>query len=256
MPETSRPDAIVLCGGAGTRLRSVTGESPKSMASVAGRPFLELLLRQLRRYGFERVILAVGYRSEVIASLLGDSACGLQIAYARETTPLGTGGALRNAAHLMHTDAALVMNGDSYTDVDVSAFLAQHAATHADLFFVVTPADGRDDTGSVFADPDGKLLRFTEKERPAGGQPFNNAGVYLLSQQLILSVPEGIPTSLEKELFPKWIDENRDLRVFVHHGDCVDIGTPVRFEVAQQLLAAAEMESPTTIAAGNSKEAS
>jgi mannose-1-phosphate guanylyltransferase len=253
MPEPSRPDAIVLCGGAGTRLRSVTGENPKSMASVAGRPFLELLLRQLRRYGFERVILAVGYRSEVIASLLGESACGLQIVYARETSPLGTGGALRNAASFMQTDAALIMNGDSYTDVDLSAFLAQHAGTHADLSVVVTPADGRDDTGSVFADSAGKVLQFSEKERPAGGQPFTNAGVYLISQPLIQDTPTGIPVSLEKELFPKWIGANKDLRVFIHHGNCIDIGTPARFEVAQQLLAAAEIESPAT---GKSTEAS
>jgi NDP-sugar pyrophosphorylase family protein len=256
MPEISRPDAIVLCGGAGTRLRSVTGENPKSMASVAGRPFLELLLRQLRRYGFERAILAVGYRSDAIASLLGKSACGLQLEYARETSPLGTGGALRNAAHLMQTDSALVMNGDSYTDVDIFAFLAKHTETHADLSVVVTPADGRDDTGSVFADSAGRLLRFSEKDRPADGHPFTNAGVYLISQLLILGTPPGIPVSLEKELFPKWIGTNKDLRVFSHHGSCVDIGTPARFEVAQQLLATAEMESPDGMAVGKSTEAS
>ena len=122
MPST--PDAILLCGGAGLRLRSVIGDAPKGMASVAGRPFLELLLRQLRRHGFERAILAVGYRKDVIQSHFGERAFGLHLAYSVESSPLGTGGALRNAADLIESDSVLIMNGDSYTDADLSEFVA------------------------------------------------------------------------------------------------------------------------------------
>src|SRR6185312_11301036 len=111
------PDVIILCGGAGTRLRSVT-EGPKAMASVAGRPFLELLLRQLRRWGFERVVLAVGYQHEAIRSHFGAKAVGLDLLYSSELIPLGTGGALRNAAELVASDPAIVLNGDSSTDAD------------------------------------------------------------------------------------------------------------------------------------------
>src|SRR5271169_1384583 len=114
MPDS--PDAILLCGGAGLRLRSVIGNSPKGMADVAGRPFLELLLRQLGRHGFERAILAVGYQKDVIHSHFGEQAFGLHLAYSIETCPLGTGGALRNAADMIESDNVLVMNGDSYTD--------------------------------------------------------------------------------------------------------------------------------------------
>src|SRR5262245_4985053 len=113
MPST--PDAILLCGGAGLRLRSVIGNAPKGMADVAGRPFLELLLRQLRRHGFERAILAVGYQKHVIHSHFGGRAFGLHLAYSAESHPLGTGGALRNAAQLVRSESALIMNGDSYT---------------------------------------------------------------------------------------------------------------------------------------------
>src|SRR5271166_5438180 len=89
MPNT--PDAILFCGGAGLRLRSVTGDVPKAMASIAGRPFLELLLRQLRRHGLQRVILAVGHRRDVIRSYFGERAFGLNLAYSAESKPLGTG---------------------------------------------------------------------------------------------------------------------------------------------------------------------
>src|SRR6266545_2288700 len=96
----SVPDAIVLCGGVGTRLRVVT-DGPKAMVSVGGRPFLEFLLRQLRRSGVERVILAVGFQSNVIRNHFGEEAFGLHLVYSPEVTPLGTGGALRNAANLV-----------------------------------------------------------------------------------------------------------------------------------------------------------
>src|SRR5215471_14932402 len=107
----SMPDAILLCGGAGVRLRSITGEAPKPMASIGGRPFLELLLKQLRRNDFARAILAVGYKKDAIRSYFGDRAFGLRLEYAAESFPLGTGGALRGAADLVASDAALIMNG-------------------------------------------------------------------------------------------------------------------------------------------------
>src|SRR5262245_2717165 len=115
------PDAIVLCGGAGLRLRSVIGQTPKSLADVAGCPFLELLLRQLRRNGLERVILAVGYQRESIQSQFQDRAFGLDLRYSIESHPLGTGGALRQAADLVESENVLALNGDSYTDANLAA---------------------------------------------------------------------------------------------------------------------------------------
>src|SRR5260370_37796954 len=94
-------DAIILSGGAGLRLRDITGNGPKGLATVAGRPFLELLLRQLRRNGFHRAILAVGFGADAIRLQFGEQAFGLELAYALESSPLGTGGALRNADDLV-----------------------------------------------------------------------------------------------------------------------------------------------------------
>src|ERR1700740_3457412 len=103
MPPT--PDAIILCGGLGLRLRSVTGDTPKTMVSVCGRPFMELLLVQLKRNGFSRVILSWGYRSDVIRNHFGEKAFGLDLSYSLEPSPLGTGGALRHAWSLITTDS-------------------------------------------------------------------------------------------------------------------------------------------------------
>src|SRR5437667_8523550 len=106
----SAVDAIVLCGGAGLRLRSVTGDAPKSLASIGGRPFLDILLNQLRRHGFQHVILAVGYQRDLIRSHFDNRAHGMPLEYSIESTPLGTGGALRNAVDLIKSDSVLIMN--------------------------------------------------------------------------------------------------------------------------------------------------
>src|SRR5215469_10396559 len=136
------PDAILLCGGAGLRLRSVTGNAPKGLAHVAGRPFLELLLRQLHRHGLERAVLAVGHLGDVIHSHFGERAFGLDLAYSVESFPLGTGGALRNAVGLINSQHVLVMNGDSYTDADFCRFVADHCEARADASVLLVPADG------------------------------------------------------------------------------------------------------------------
>jgi NDP-sugar pyrophosphorylase family protein len=232
------PDAIVLCGGAGVRLRSVTEGAPKSMAGIAGRPFLELLLKQLRRHGFDRVILAVGYRRDAIRERFGDRACGLEVAYSVEPSPLGTGGALRNAAGLVTSEGALIMNGDSYTGANLRQFAAGHLASGAEASLVVVPVDGRSDCGTVDVSPGGRLAGFAEKDGSAGGG-YVNAGIYMASRRMLYEIPDG-PVSLERELFPRWLEEGRDIRAFVWQGACVDIGTPERYWSAQEFLGSVE----------------
>jgi NDP-sugar pyrophosphorylase family protein len=230
-------DVVVLCGGPGTRLKSVTGESPKALASVSGRPFLEVLFRQLKRHGARRAILAVGYQRDAIRTHFGPGSTGLDLEYSVEASPLGTGGALRNAAGLVQANDVLIMNGDSYTDADLCRFLADYRASGADLSVLVVPADGRIDCGSVGVDAKGKLTDFEEK---SGEQRYVNAGVYLARASLLREIPEGRQVSLEKEVFPRWVSEGKDIRAFVWAGSCVDIGTPERYRDAQNLLAGVE----------------
>jgi mannose-1-phosphate guanylyltransferase len=228
------PDAIVLCGGAGLRLRSVIGRSPKAMASISGRPFLAVLLSQLRRHGFRRAILAVGYRGDVIRSHFGKSAQGICLTYSAETSPLGTGGAVLNAAAMVDSDYALVMNGDSYTDVDLGDVVADCCSANADMSVVVVRGNERRDCGAVEVSPDGRVTQFAEKQRLASR--YYNAGIYMVSRRLLSSIQAGIEISLEKELFPRWLREGNYIKAFVHCGSCVDIGTPERYLLAQEIL--------------------
>jgi NDP-sugar pyrophosphorylase family protein len=232
------PDAVILCGGAGLRLKSVTGDAPKSMASVAGRPFMEFLLLQLKRYGFSRVVLSVGYQQQVIRNHFGAEAFGLKILYSSESSPLGTGGALRQAVSLITTETALVMNGDSYTDVDLQQVAATHSKNNADLTVVVF-AEDRADAGTVLLDQNKKITTFAEK-RPVDSARYRSAGIYVLNKPLMDRVPHAVKVSLEEQIFPGWIAEGRNVQAFVHPGKCVDIGTPERFQGAQDIFASVE----------------
>jgi NDP-sugar pyrophosphorylase family protein len=236
------PDAVLLCGGAGLRLRSVVGNTPKGMANVSGRPFLELLLRQLRRNGFDRAILAIGYGGEAIRSYFGEQAFGLQLAYSAESCPLGTGGALRNAADVVGSKSVLVMNGDSYTDADLGELVANHHRTKADTSVVVVPADGRGDCGSVQFDGSGNLTSFEEKQGPFHAT-HANAGIYILSRELLYEIPTKVEISLERELLPEWLRRGKCIKAFIALAKCVDIGTPERYWRAQDILANVEVDA-------------
>lgn len=232
-------DAVILCGGAGLRLKSVTGNAPKSLANIVGRPFLEILLSQLRRHGFQRVILAVGYQKDLIQEHFGDRAFGLALEYSIESAPLGTGGALRNAFDLIKSDSVLIMNGDSYTDADLVAFADDYRRARAVFSMLVVPVDGRVDCGSVSLDDSGKVLGFREKES-ALETKYLNAGIYMAAKHALAAIQPGIRVSLETDVFPQWLADGKYLRAFTHPGECVDIGTPERYERAQLSLANVE----------------
>jgi NDP-sugar pyrophosphorylase family protein len=206
------------------------------MAHVAGRPFLEVLLKQLQRNDFRRVILAVGYQKEAIRSAIGDKAFDLEVVYSEESTPLGTGGALRNAADLVETDTALTMNGDSYAEVNLGQFVAGHLEQRSEVSMVVVPTDERNDCGSVRVDGQSKVAQFHEKQAQVQAQ-YVNAGIYLMSRRMLYDIPAGREVSLEREVFPRWINEGHFINAFVGGSPCVDIGTPERYQRAQTALA-------------------
>jgi NDP-sugar pyrophosphorylase family protein len=236
------PDAIILCGGAGLRLRSVTGSGPKVMAKIGDRPFLELLISQLRRNGVRRVILALGYQKDMIASHFLNRALGVELVYSVETSPLGTGGALRNAVQLVQSDAALIMNGDSYTDADLGGFAERHRSSNADVSLVVAPADDRGDCGTVRVEDDGTVTQFQEKQGSAGAR-YLNAGIYMVSRRMLYQIPLGVQISLEQELFRRWLAGGSRIQAFPYSGSCLDIGTPERYLAAQAALANVERDA-------------
>lgn len=238
---SSFPDAVVLCGGAGVRLKSVTGDIPKPMAKIGGRPFLELLLVQLKRHGCSRVILSVGYKHEVIRGYFGEKALGLEIVYSVENTPLGTGGALAQAAPEIAAESVLVMNGDSYAEVDLGHLARAHSKSAADATVVVV-AETRRDAGSVMLSETGRVIAFAEKS-PELNTRYQSAGIYMFRKTLCSSIPCIGKISLEEQLFPEWLAAGKHIEGFVFSGGCIDIGTPERYLKAQNLLADLEREA-------------
>jgi NDP-sugar pyrophosphorylase family protein len=226
--------AFVLCGGLGTRLRTVLSDRPKSMAPVAGVPFLELLLQMLRVEGIQEVVLGTGHMAEQIERHFGNGRdLDLSIRYSREDEPMGTGGALKLAEGLL-SDPVVVLNGDSYVEWKLGSLLKLFHGKDAALVMVLQAVADVSRYGSVTIDSDGRVIEFVEKGRRAGAGLIN-AGVYLLRKEIVAGLPPGKAVSLEKDVLPELISGK--VYGLVSGGLFIDIGIPADLECAQTLLA-------------------
>jgi NDP-sugar pyrophosphorylase family protein len=226
--------AVILAGGLGTRLKSVVADRPKVMADVACRPFLAYLLDQIGATGISRVVICTGYKAEIVAEQFGASYRGLNLIYSQEQAPLGTGGALRLAGtHLRGPDPVLVLNGDSYCDFDLPAFLDWHCSTSAKASLILTEMPDTGRYGRVEVDDTGNVLGFSEK-LAGSGKGWINAGIYLLSRDFLQSLPPSAPLSIERDVFPRWV--GRGLRGFRCRARFIDIGTPESYSMAEQFF--------------------
>jgi NDP-sugar pyrophosphorylase family protein len=223
----------ILAGGLGTRLRPVVSDRPKVLADVGGRPFLSWWLDLLDRQGFGQVVLCAGYKAEQLRQTLGSRRGNLQFHYSVEPQPLGTGGALRHALPFLLSNPVLVLNGDSFCDVDLRAFLAAHLASGARASLVTAPMEDTGRFGRVTTRPDGTVRDFREKS--SGGPGRINAGIYLFARELLASVPEAQTLSLERDLLPVWAAHG--IRVFPAAGPLLDIGTPESLAEAEAFFA-------------------
>ena len=231
---TGNLGAFILCGGQGTRLRSVVADRPKSMALISGTPFLQLLLEKLRSQGINDVVLGTGYMAEKIERYFGDGKqFALRIRYSREHEPLGTGGALKLAEPFI-SDPILVLNGDSYVEWNLIPVLELFKAKNADLVIVLQAVADVTRYGSVALDHTGRVTQFVEKGA-AAGPGLINAGVYLLRKQIVSNLPTGTAISLEREVFPRLLD--RQVYGLICTGLFIDIGIPDDLRQAQVLLA-------------------
>jgi NDP-sugar pyrophosphorylase family protein len=225
--------AFVLCGGLGTRLRAVLNDRPKSMAVVAGVPFLQLLLEQVRSQGVNEVVLGTGYMADQIEAFFRDgSALSLRISYSRETEPLGTGGAIKLAEPLL-SDPVFILNGDSYVEVDLAAMLKLFTERNATVVIALQTVPDVARYGSVTIAPDGRVTQFVEKGTRTGAGLIN-AGIYLVRKEVIASLPAGKPISFEKDVFPELL--HGAVYGAVCNGLFIDIGIPSDLERAQALL--------------------
>lgn len=225
----------ILVGGLGTRLRSVLSDTPKPMARVNGRPFLEYLVEQVRVAGYTDVVLCVGYKAELIENHFGDgSKYGVQINYSKEQELLGTAGALSQARNLIRSNPFLVMNGDSYCAINFEALLSQHKISGAVATIVAAKVDDTSRYGSILLEPDDtRAIQFKEKQQTTGAG-YVNAGIYLLNQAILEQIPVGQYCSIEHDLFPSLI--GRGIHAFRQTRPFMDIGTPDSFEMAQTVI--------------------
>lgn len=225
-------EAIILAGGFGTRLKQVVPDLPKPMAPVAGRPFLEILLTSLAHKGFRRAVLSLGYMAEKVVSHFGGQFASMELAYEIEETPLGTGGAVRQALMRCKADHVFVFNGDTFLDLEAAEVEAHWQAHHAPIIVAREVPDtaryGRLDTA------DGRVLGFVEKG--ADGKGLINAGCYVLPADILDGFAPGQPFSLENDFLAKAVSTRR-FDLFVTDGHFIDIGIPEDYARAQTELA-------------------
>ncbi|MBN2644212.1 MAG: nucleotidyltransferase family protein [Desulfuromonadaceae bacterium] len=215
-------DAIVLAGGKGTRLQAVIRDVPKPMADINGKPFLHYLLSHLCRSGIRRVILAVGYKHEIISNFFGSSFQGCELHYCVEDRPLGTGGAIRLALDLVASKQVLILNGDTLFNVDIQAMMQRHCEKGADLTLALKPMTDFERYGTVL-ECDGRVTGFVEKKYCASG--LINAGIYVMRKDLLLSWPAGTGFSFEGDFLEKKAAE-LSFQAFVADNYFIDIGVP------------------------------
>lgn len=220
--------AIILCGGLGTRLSSVVSDRPKSMAIVAGKPFLEILITGLITQGITKLILATGYLKNEIEGYFGPEFMGAEIEYSREEAPLGTGGAIKKAAQHVTDFPVLVCNGDSWVDFTLEALAAEFRKTNSPVMLLRELEDtARFGSVSVM---DGRIESFGEKS--TSGPGYINAGVYLLDDSTLSRLPASVSFSFESDFLQPQIS-NLDFRAAFANGRFIDIGTPDDYVKAQ-----------------------
>ena len=220
-------EAILLVGGFGTRLRPLTNHRPKPMLPIASLPVTEHQLAMAQRAGIKRIVLATSYLSEVFIPYFGDgSKWGMEIKYAVEKEPLGTGGAIRNAAKELSGDQQVVIfNGDVLSSHNLKAQIDLHIHSGADVTLHLTPVEDARAYGCVPTDSDGRVTAFLEKmDNPVTNTI--NAGCYVFDKSVIDSIPENEVVSVEHQTFPALISEKKKVMGFIEKAYWLDIGTP------------------------------
>jgi mannose-1-phosphate guanylyltransferase len=227
--DASTVDAVVLVGGKGTRLRPLTLSAPKPMLPTAGLPFLTHLLSRIAAAGIEHVILGTAYQAAVFESEFGDgSKLGLEIEYAYEETPLGTGGGIANVAPKLRHDTAVVFNGDVLSGVDLEQLLVCHRVHDADVTMHLVRVGDPRAFGCVPTDADGRVTAFLEKTQDPPTDQIN-AGCYVFARQVIEKIPRGRELSVEREVFPQLLADGARVCGYVDATYWRDMGTPEDF---------------------------
>ncbi|MBM3183647.1 MAG: NDP-sugar synthase, partial [Chloroflexi bacterium] len=222
--------AIILVGGEGTRLRPLTYSTVKAMVPVLNKPFIEHVIRYLNKHDIHDIVLAMGYKPDSIMGYFGDAhGLGARLVYSMEESPLGTAGAVKNAEKHID-DTFFVLNGDIFTDIDLTDMLKFHRQKKSKLTIALTPVDDPTHFGVVETDADHRIIRFVEK--PSKEEVTTNrinAGVYILEPEILQRIPQATFCMFERQVFPALVAE--DEPAFGYHTDAywIDTGTPAKY---------------------------
>lgn len=224
-----KPEVIILAGGKGTRLQQVISDVPKPMAPVAGKPFLTYLLDQMVQWGIEKAKLSVGYKHEIIESYFGKRYKSLELDYVVEEVALGTGGGIRLAAERCASNDVLVLNGDTFFDVDINQLLGQHGKTQSGMTIALKQMEKVTRYGMVKRN-ENRIVGFEEKSQtPQSG--WINGGIYCLNREVFLNLTQPGVFSMETEFMEKRVNEVQ-MMGFESNGYFIDIGIPEDYKIA------------------------
>jgi mannose-1-phosphate guanylyltransferase len=220
--------ALILAGGEGTRLRPLTSSVPKPVVPLVDRPFIVFMIDWLRRHGVDDVVMSCGHLADGVRAVLGDgSGVGVRLRYMEEPRPLGTGGALKYAEELLD-ERFLMLNGDTLSDLDLTAQLATHEGVGAQATLALYPVEDPSSYGLVRLHDDGAVREFVEKPAPDQIDTNNiSAGAYVLERSVLDLLVHGERASIERDVFPRLVGNG--LYGHVSGGYWMDIGTPERY---------------------------
>jgi len=249
---------IIIAGGLGTRLRPITYRRPKPLVSLANRPFLEYQVALLKKHGIDDIVFATNYMADKIEEHFGNgSRFGVRMQYALEETPLGTGGAIRNAADLFPGEPVAVFNGDVLSDFDLSAIIGFHKDRSAMATITLAEVPSPSPFGVLILNELGRVLDWREpseetkkalavdRDTIPTGKDLINAGFYLLEPECIARIPPGVRSSVERDIYPKLIAEQAGLFGFAPGGFWMDVGRAEQLMVATQAVLSGAVHTAT-----------
>jgi len=226
--------ALILAGGFGVRLREVLHGRPKHLAMVNGRPFLRHLLALLKQNGITEIVLSVGYLAHYIRDEFAKDDEGLSIVFSEDDRPLGTGGSIRNAQHFFDDDF-LIVNGDTYLDIDYRQLFSAHKESKPILTIVAT--DKHKDKGGIIRCENGRVTGFvSDPNEDVPSNSFRNAGVYVASRDIFSFIPEYDRVSLEREIIPLLLMKNEHVRAHTVSREFIDVGSYGSYLKTQEMF--------------------
>ena len=222
--------AVILVGGEATRLLPLTCNIPKAIVPVLNTPFLEHVIRYLNCHQVKDIILAQSHLAQPIESYFGNgSQFGVKLSYTVEDTPLATAGAVKNAVKYLD-ETFLVLNGDIFTDLDITSMIDSHRERKAKVTIALAPVDDPTSYGLIETNALGMVTRFLEKpDRSQVNTNMINAGTYVLQPEVLTQIPPQANFSFEHDLFPLLLDQGEPVYAYPSSAYWIDIGTPEKY---------------------------